>query len=174
MMSSIWRTKWSNIVWKLWNRQRICSINGHWILQRNSKKHKHFILLVCHDVFVKQYSKHKSKSMDQIQMQRRTAPLQYDKRSITQSFSLLESALRMVWAGTGERFSKAFKVTLKSPPRLFYCIKAIQFVFTLLIMKRWIKTGGEVIETCQILRPKFLQVKMVCPLRVLFQVKGDE
>lgn len=66
------------------------------------EKHKYFVLVICHDVFVKSYSKHMSKSKEHIQMLFSTASMKYDKRPITKSIDLLDVSLKFVWAYTRE------------------------------------------------------------------------
>lgn len=99
------------------------------------EKHKFFILVIFQDVFVKWCFKQERKYREHIQLQFCTASMEHEKRSITKTINLLDAALRFVWMCTSASLSKAFEVSFISSPGLFFCIKAIECVFRLLITK---------------------------------------
>lgn len=92
-------------------------------------------LVVCHNVFVNYCNKHKSQTEESIHMQFRTAGIEYEKRSITRAIEHLQVALKIILEYTGERLSRAFEVSVWWSSRLFFCIKAMEYVLKLFITK---------------------------------------
>lgn len=64
--------------------------------KRNGGKHKTLVPVVGHDVFVKSCFRQKSENKKHIQVQFRTANMEYDKRPITKFEPLLYIALKFV------------------------------------------------------------------------------
>lgn len=111
----------------------------------------------------------KCKSKEHTQMQFCTAIMEYEKRSVTKSVNILDSAMKIVRTYTGKRLSKPFEVSFWSFSGLFCCIKAISDVSSLIMTKEMNK-GMVQIDGCKPnTNGEVLWSELICLLTIFYQ-----